>query len=491
MEQKFDYYKILGIRRNATPEEIRHAYLAAARRLHPDANTAPGETEFFLHVQEAYEILTDSEKRSKYDELLPLEKTSGTPVAQRILFSRKALMRLNEPQLIYALLEYSPERATGGTTSPPLNIALILDRSTSMQGRHMDVVKATAIQILRRLRPQDTFSVIAFSDKAEVVIPATANIDPSKLEARIQMLNSGGGTEIFNGLEAGYNEVRLTSNRSHIDHLILLTDGKTYGDEERCITLADQAAKQGIGISGFGIGHEWNDTFLDELAARTGGSSQYISEPQEIQRSLIEKFNQLGQVFSEETRLTFTPSAGVELRYAFRIQPDCGMLPNHSPMMLGPILRQSNLKVLLEFSVNAEATRSETAVLFDGEGVFNIPAESSPQVNLKLRLLRPVTNKTTPDLPPQEIVESLSRLMLYRLQDQARQEVAAGQYDQAVKKLQRLATHLLEIGERGLARTALLEAEHIQREKSFSQVGNKQIKYGTRALLLAGEEKKL
>ena len=45
---------------------------------------------------------------------------------------------------------------------------------------------------------------------------------------------------------------------------------------------------------------------------------------------------------------------------------------------------------------------------------------------------------------------------------------------------------LLAQGERGLARTALLEAEHIQQDKSFSQQGRKEIKYGTRALLTSG-----
>lgn len=68
---KQDYYSILGLRRNATPEEIRQAYFDAARHLHPDKNIAPGETELFLGVQEAYEVLSNLKRRARYDEFLP------------------------------------------------------------------------------------------------------------------------------------------------------------------------------------------------------------------------------------------------------------------------------------------------------------------------------------------------------------------------------------------------------------------------------------
>jgi len=92
--------------------------------------------------------------------------------------------------------------------------------------------------------------------------------------------------------------------------------------------------------------------------------------------------------------------------------------------------------------------------------------------------------------PPQEIVEALSRLTLYRLQEQAHLEVTAGEYGKASEHLQRLATHLVAQGEKQLAHTVLLEAEHIQQHRSFSKEGGKQIKYGTRALLLPGQESK-
>ncbi|WP_345321538.1 DnaJ domain-containing protein [Candidatus Villigracilis proximus] len=59
--KKPDYYAVLGVFRDASPEDIKHAYFEAAQKLHPDKNVAAGETELFLEVQQAYEVLFKSQ----------------------------------------------------------------------------------------------------------------------------------------------------------------------------------------------------------------------------------------------------------------------------------------------------------------------------------------------------------------------------------------------------------------------------------------------
>ncbi len=66
-----DYYAILGVPRDAAPEQIRKAYRRKARELHPDVNDAPDAQERFAELGEAYEVLSDAEKRAQYDRLGP------------------------------------------------------------------------------------------------------------------------------------------------------------------------------------------------------------------------------------------------------------------------------------------------------------------------------------------------------------------------------------------------------------------------------------
>ena len=69
MAEKRDYYEVLGIDRNASASEIKKAYRKLAKKYHPDTNPGDKEAEAkFKEVTEAYEILSDSEKKAQYDQ---------------------------------------------------------------------------------------------------------------------------------------------------------------------------------------------------------------------------------------------------------------------------------------------------------------------------------------------------------------------------------------------------------------------------------------
>ncbi len=85
----------------------------------------------------------------------------------------------------------------------------------------------------------------------------------------------------------------------------------------------------------------------------------YVSRPQDIQKTLLDKFNQLGSAYAEETRMDFKIPEGIELRYAFRLQPEAGVLSFESPMMLGPIVRDTSLRVLMEFVVHPQTVQQQ------------------------------------------------------------------------------------------------------------------------------------
>ncbi len=83
-----NYYDVLGVARTASPEEIRAAYREAVRRWHPDINPSPEAREHFLLIRQAYEVLSNPEKRQAYDQTLDqsseTQEMGGTaPVAGR------------------------------------------------------------------------------------------------------------------------------------------------------------------------------------------------------------------------------------------------------------------------------------------------------------------------------------------------------------------------------------------------------------------------
>lgn len=489
MAEKQDYYALLGVTRNASQDEIKRAYFEAAQRLHPDKNVAAGETEIFLEVQQAYETLANPARRKKYDATLPPEELPPLPFRHNIYYSRPNLVRMKEEQMIYVLLEIAPQKKEEEEVpAPPLNVSLVLDRSTSMKDEKMDMLKNAAIKVMRNLRSQDIFSVITFSDRAEVLIPASYPTDKKKLESQIQMLQPSGATEIFQGLQAGYNEIQRNLRQGRIDHIILLTDGHTYGDEPQCITLAEEAASQGIGISAMGIGKEWNDVFLDTLASRTGGSSRYISRSMDIQNFLVEKFETFARTLADDVILEFKMTPGADMAYAFRTQPETGPLPIDNEIHLGPVLQDSSLNVLFEYRIDPSLTNASSASLLQGQLRLSIAGMSTKVPPIAIEFTREVKKEPGGEPPPNIIIQSLGRLTLYRMQERAHVEVSQGQYELAAQHMKNLATSLLAQGERSLARTALIEAENIAKVQSFSEEGSKEIKYGTRALITPQEK---
>ncbi len=480
-----DYYAILGVPRNATSEQLRRAFREAALRLHPDKNIAPGETELFLEVSKAYETLIDPDSRAAYDaELAALEAdlAASSPFKCEILHSREALLRLDEPQVHYLILDIHgaedlPE------VRPPINLGIVIDRSTSMKGQRLDQVRSAVLTILRDLQPEDTASIVAFSDKAEVVISPTQAKDLAAARARLSLLQADGGTEIARGLSLGLEQLHRSFSKEGVSHLVLLTDGRTYGDEDLCLQLAEQAMQSGITINCVGIGSDWSDRFLDDISSKTGGGVIFLNSPKAVTDLLHRIYEELSKVVVNRVRLDGSMGQQVDLRTAFKLHPEPMPLGDSFPMTLGNLPKDSSIRVLLEMVVHPIVGQDEvvlTHLVVEGTPV----AQKGEVHSLPLDIIRRLTSEPDTNPPPEEIASALNLLALHRLQEKARHEAELGQVAQAARRLESLATQLLAAGEKDLAKAALNEAVQLAQSRRLSTEGEKTLKYGTRALLL-------
>lgn len=486
-----NFYARLGIPRTATQEEVRAAYHAAARKFHPDNNKEQGATEVFLQIQESYETLSNPSQRAIYDDLLPKDTNSPSDVLINAIYSREVVPIINSPQLVYLLLNLTalPDPKTEARiTSPPVNVCLVLDTSTSMAGRRLETVKETAIRIIKGMNSQDILSIVSFNDRAEVIIPATRGQNLAMLEARISIINTGGGTEILKGLLAGMNEISRNLTPSYHNHIILITDGRTYGDEEDSLQLADEASEKGVTISCLGIGSQWNDHFLDSLASKTGGSSEFAANSQTIAKFLKTKFGQIKNTYANNVILECETPENVQMRYAFRLSPDTSSISVEEALQLGDIPIGRSLSILMEFYIEKISPEAKDVCLADGALNFTVPSLTIPNVSHKITLNRKVSEDPKPEPPPALLVKAMSRLSLYRMQESARRDLEKGDVSKATQRLKNLATQLLSSGQSELAHTVMLEADELQNTRALSDAAQKRIKYGTRALVLESEQ---
>jgi Ca-activated chloride channel homolog len=484
MEDRKNLYALLGLPDDAVIEEIKRAHRKAARRLHPDANPAPGAVESFLKIQQAYETLSNQSLRTAYDSTLPAEQNSLDEISINIVYSQPFIKETKDKQVLYGLVDISAKLDRGEKTSTPLNICLLVDTSTSMQGYSLDTVKEAAHDLVNQLRPDDYLSIVSFNDRAEVLLPASSSANRATAEKAIRMLKTNGGTEIGKGLKAAFTEVQKYTGFEMVSHIILMTDGRTYGDEEDCLKIAEGAAINGIVITGLGIGSRWNDEFLDTLTGMTGGSSTYLEDVKDIRKLLPDKFNVLARRFAERVTLDLDLGTGVHINYIMRIKPDPAPGLLEMPAIMGSLPCTSPLTLLIEFQLEGASAGPEFCFA-SGFLSFEVPSRAKPVYIKRISFQLPVKDGPS-SRPPDKILEAISFLTFYRMQEKAKLDLEQGDAAGAAVRLEHLATRLFTQGEHQLASTILIEAENIQINKTMSDEGKKRIKYGTRALMLPG-----
>ena len=481
MPDKTDFYRRLNIDTGASEEAIKQAYRLAAKEAHPDVNKNEGATRLFLDIQEAYKILSNPEQKDDYDAGREPDKTKPN-ILTAIQYSQDRITSIKEPQVVYTLIDIVSTQAEKVTTDLPLNLSLVLDNSTSMNGTRLDMLKISTKEIVQELGTDDLISVISFNDRANVVLPSQTQPSLSQVESSLGGLIAEGGTEIYQGLEAGYEEIKKNSFFDYVNHIILITDGHTYGDEDNCIALAKTASSTDIGISGLGIGIEWNDEFIDKLCALTGGYSMYVQDPKEVKDFLKRSISSLKDAYSKHLTLNLKPAPGVTLLSAFRILPEALPLPHQEDYSLGILKKDKRHRILFEFLVEPVAQDIKQAVIASGEYVLKRkPRDYTIPFTLSLPVLPDTEGMKAPEA---EIYGAISHLTFYRLQERAQEDVASGNPGTAFQRLVNLSSHLMSMGEDGLAKVAMNEADYIKTHNNFSPTGKKDLKYGTIRLML-------
>jgi Ca-activated chloride channel family protein len=483
--QDKDLYAILGVPVDADDASIANAYRALAQRLHPDVNGYPGAKWQFSDVAQAHDILSDSGRRREYDHHYKGLQQEAPLLNFTITPSKRVLPVLGEAQVTYVLAQIQPYAQVGHQQRPqaPLNLTLVLDRSKSMRGPRLDRVKLAAHQIIEQLGPQDFLSLVAFSDNADAIIKSEPVIDRAALRAMVNTITADGSTEIFKGLAEGLALCKRRLREEHVNHIILLTDGETYDDKQLSLNLADEAARRGIGISTMGIGEEWNDKFLDEIATKTGGYCAYINSPGAVVKFLNDRVRSLGAAYAERVHLAIAPDSDVTLESVFKLMPNPQPIDHtQQPIPLGILEHNRSITAIIQLQMPRDLI-PQTRSLVRLEVMGDILHQRRQGYKLIADIGVEIAAQPSPEAPPRIILDALGKLTLYRMQQKAEQSIAAGNYEEATRRLENLSTRLLALGHTELAETAHLEALQLQKTKGLSQEGRKTIKFGTRLLL--------
>lgn len=399
--------------------------------------------------------------------------------------SRERLPVLQEQQVLYLLMELLPTGGEEGRTRLPLDICLVLDCSSSMRGDRLHQVKEAARYIVGQLTPEDYFCLITFNDRATVVVPRQPVQASAAIREHISEIQASGGTEMGRGLEQALEQMLRVAVFSGIRRIILLTDGQTYGDEQRCVELAHKAREAGIGLTALGVGSEWNEDLLATMAAHGNSRSEYIAGEEAIVPLFREEMRLLQGIVAQEMALTLQPASQVEVRHLFRVAPEISPMTLHETwekgydVPLGEWLGDQPQVFLAEVVLPplSAGRHRFLQVAFS----YRLPRERIRRQD-SYELALPCQDQTEEMEVPLKVRRALEKVTAYRLQELAWQEARRGNVEQATRRLASVITRLVQMGEEELARKVEEETRRLQRTGQTSAAGKKEIRYSTRRL---------
>ncbi len=201
--------------------------------------------------------------------------------------------------------------------SPPLDLALVLDRSGSMDGPKLAAVQVAAVTTVDQLDGDDRLTFIAYDDRVDLhasrIVPDADQ--RRQLRGAIEQLYAGGGTALGPALAKGIDELEGKERSDEtLAHIILLSDGLANQGESNPEVLAHWAAKayaQGVAISTLGVGVDYNEDLMTRIADAGGGRYHFIEKSKDVPKVVADEFAGLSSTVARGITLQVDPPSGI------------------------------------------------------------------------------------------------------------------------------------------------------------------------------------
>ena len=235
----------------------------------------------------------------------------------------------------------------------PLNIALAIDRSGSMDGEPLEYAKRACGYVVDLLEPGDLLSVVTFEDHADVIMPARRVVNKPLVKDYINRIQTGNTTNLYEGLVTACQQVASVKSENTLNRVLLLTDGEPTAGTKDFQSIVGQVAEQkgrGISVTALGFGPDYNEELAAGIARRSGGNYYYIARPELIPEVFRRELDTLMRITARNLRLRVFLPRGVTLRQVYGQSPVYG--PRTAEVTLVDVERDSGLASVWELELS-------------------------------------------------------------------------------------------------------------------------------------------
>jgi len=346
---------------------------------------------------------------------------------------------------VYLYVDLQAGKVENARERTPLNIAIVIDKSGSMAEKNkLDYVKRAVDYIIDEVGPNDYVSIVTFDDNVSVVQRSEIISDKYDLRDKVSHIKPGGFTDLSDGMFEGYSQVDRSYSRGYVNRVFLLTDGLA----NRGITdvydlvnkVRDKNRRDGITISTFGVGADFNENLMADIADYGKGNYYYIKNSSDIPDIFASELRGVHDMVGQGTKIKIKfPDEYLMLNKVFGYPYDIS--GNEISIDFKDVFSEQTKSVLVKFRVRKKIDRK---LKFESELSYqDVNSDFRTVTSNDEQFVEPTSSKEIYNRSNNEtVVQNISVFESNEMMENALREADNGNYDRAKTEIKSAQDYL-------------------------------------------------
>ncbi|MHA2104818.1 MAG: vWA domain-containing protein [Candidatus Hodarchaeales archaeon] len=261
---------------------------------------------------------------------------------------------------LYLLFEIQvEEKSRKEERKNPFNLALVLDRSGSMHGQKIEFAKQAVKEVIANLRPDDELHLVIYDNVVNVVFEKGDLKRKEQLQQKVNSITDRNATFLSGGLQKGAELVQKHLSGEKSNRVFIFSDGLAnvgLKSPSELTDLAKQINREGINISSFGIGDDFDEYIIQNLAEHGRGDYFFIDEADKIPNIVDEAIQGLLGLVLSNVELQFSSGIGVDIKKVYSYKEG---------VILGDVRETETRQVLVEIEVDPKVADPKKIIYFE------------------------------------------------------------------------------------------------------------------------------
>jgi Ca-activated chloride channel family protein len=363
-----------------------------------------------------------------------------------------------------------------------LNLGVVLDRSGSMHGSKLQKAKEAVEFIVNNLTNEDVFALTVYDHRVNTIIPSAKLANRTSIINKLRSVRDRGRTNLHGGLMEGVKQVESTKHLEYRNITLLLSDGlanEGITDRSRIRESVKLTYEGGIGISTFGVGDDFDEDLLVNIADAAGGSFYFIETADDIPKFIEQEFKGLLATSVYNVEVSWENLEGIKLQRVLGAPYEDRL---SSSTKLGDLRSGNELIVILDVILPPSDEQESEIVTFDIKWIPRSGPTVPNHVNTTCRI-KYTTNEEELTTENDQVLENVHLLEAALVQYEAMALADQGDFSGAQNTMQAFQTKL----EHRLSHSPSPELEQLQKasksmmddvlhKEGYSKLGRKKLR---------------